>query len=229
MNYPLRSIAFMADLIHPPMRHSTENLQKVHGHVFNDEECAYQNFQIIPGGAQMVNTANRPNVVSCCNILQDRVQIREEMTGIGRDDFRNRALRIAQVAVQDLLIPVFVARQLVVRSLINPKHSEDSRRFLGESIFKMGEKDFEPLDLSPNLLGLRFAFQSASPQDPIYNIRVESYTQDSRSLFLENVATFRKPITVASIDDIGTDFDTVYNYVKNNIVPFVARFDKAAD
>jgi hypothetical protein len=227
MSYPLRSIAFVADLIHPPLQHKSEALQRVHSVVFNDEECQYKNFQLMPGGAQLINPPKKNNYVSCCTIMQDRIQVREEMTGIGRDDFRSRVLRIATTAVNNLQIPVFVVRQFVVRSLINTRNYEDTREFIAQSLLKMTAEDFQPLGGDPGLLGLRFAFQTSSIEEGIYNVRIESYTNDARSLFLENVASFRKPITNQNIDDIGADFDTAYSFIESRLIPFVARFDKA--
>jgi hypothetical protein len=208
------------------MRHKSEALQRVHGVVFNDAECQYKNFQLMPGGAQFINPPKANNVVSCCTIFQDRVQVREEMTGIGRDDFRSRVLRIARIVVNNLQIPVFVVRQFVVRSLINTRNYEDTREFVASALLKMGEDDFQPLAGRPGLLGLRFAFQSGAIEEGVYNVRIESYTHDARSLFLENVASFRKPVTAQNLDDLETDFDTAYSYLEDRIVPFVARFDK---
>ncbi len=227
MNYPLRTIAFWADLIHPPMQHSPEVLQKIHSVIFNDAECKYQNFQLIPGGAQLINPSSRPGVVSACTILGDRVQVREELTGIGRDDFGSRVKRMAKVAVTNLGIPLFIMRQFVIRSLINPKNSTDSREFLAGSVLKMKSDDFKPLEKDPNLVGVRFAFHSASPEEGVYNLRVESYTKDTRSLFLENVANYRRPLPAQQLDEIGDDFDDAYMYIENRLIPFIANFDQA--
>lgn len=225
MNYPLRSIAFVAELIHPPMQHSADALQRMHSVVFNDEECRYQNFQIVPHGAQMVNPQKKPNVISCCTVLRDRIQVREELTGIGRDDFRSRLLRISQVAVTNLAIPVFVVRQFIVRSLVNPRHVHDSRDFLGSNVLNKDEEYFKSFETDPDLLGLRFSFGAPDQGDGIFNVRVESYAQDARSLFLENVGTFRRPQPVNDLDAVSEDFDTVYTYLEKRIVPFIARFD----
>jgi len=227
MNYPLRSIAYIAELIHPPARHSSDALQKIHNVVFNDAESCYQNFQVVPGGAQLINPTPQDNIFSCCTILQDRIQIREEMTGIARDDFRSRVLRLAQIAVSNLNIPVFVVRQIVVRSLINPKYTVDSREFISRAVFKMDKDDFEPLQRPPDLMGLRLAYNPTSAAEGIYNIRLESYTQDPRSLFIENVASFRTPVVMNNLESLGDDFDSAYSYIEKYIVPFVARFDTA--
>ncbi len=225
MNYPLRSIAFVADLIHPPMQHNPDDLQRMHSVVFNDTECKYQNFQVVPHGAQMANPQKRPNVISCCTVLQDRIQVREELTGIGMEEFRSRLLRIGQIAVTNLRIPVFVVRQFIVRSLVNPRHVQDSRQFLGSSILKKDDQYFDIFEKDPDLLGLRFSFGSPGQTDGLFNVRIESYAQDARSLFLENVGTFRQPKAVNDLDGISDDFDAVYTYMEKRIIPFIARFD----
>lgn len=225
--YPLRTIAFVADLIFPPQNHDQEALQKVHGVVFRDAECRYQNFQVVPGGAQMANPVREPTTVSSCSILRDRIQVREEKTGISQDDFRSRVLRIAKISVNYLNIPAFIVRQFIIRTLVNPRNIQDSREFLAGSVIKAADEDFEPLEKRPDLIGLRLAFNAASPLEGINNIRIESFNQDPRSLFIENVATYRKPITATSSEEIGKDFDDAYAYVGRCVVPFIARFDQA--
>ncbi len=226
MNYPLRSIAFVADLIHPPARHNPESMQRVHNVTFSDAECRYQNFQIIPGGARLSNPSKKPTLVSSCALMQDRVQVREEMTGIGRDDFRARVERVAKIVVSNLNVPVFIVRQFVIRSLVNLRKFKDTRDFLATSVLGVGEEDFEILERSPDLLGIRFAFNSTNMEEGVYNVRIESYSQDHRSLFIENVGTFRKPVTSNGLDEIGSDFDRAYSYIEERLIPFVSRFDR---
>ena len=229
MNYPLRSIAFVAELIHPPMRHGAENLQRVHSAAFNDEDCSYRNFQLLPAGAQLANPMKKPNVLSVCTLLPDRIQVREELTGIGRDEFRTRLLRLVRIAVNNLGIQALVARQFVVRSLINPRTSHDSREFLGRAVMGLEAERFKDFGGAPGLIGLRLTLKAPEGEEGLFNVRVESYAQDARSLFLECVGTFRAPLNVAGdgADDLGGEFDRVYAYVRDRVVPFVARFDHA--
>ena len=90
MNYPMRSIAFISEMIHPPVNHDPVKLQKLHSAAFEDQECQYQNFQMLPAGAQMSNPQKKRFTVSSCTMLNDRIQVREEMTGISREDLEVR-------------------------------------------------------------------------------------------------------------------------------------------
>ena len=55
MSYGLRSIAFVAELIHPPVQHDPRALQRLHSELFASPECSYRDFRLIPGGAQFSN------------------------------------------------------------------------------------------------------------------------------------------------------------------------------
>jgi len=98
MPYGLRSIAFVAELIHAPVQHDPRTLQKLHGDLFASAEASYKDFRLVPGGAQLANAAGGlpGSPVSCVNLLPDRVQIREEQTGISREEFAMDRSRVYQ-------------------------------------------------------------------------------------------------------------------------------------
>ena len=68
MSYALRSIAFVAELIHAPVQHDPHGLQKLHGALFGSAECSYRDFRLVPGGAQFSNAMGGlpGSPVSCC-------------------------------------------------------------------------------------------------------------------------------------------------------------------
>ena len=191
MNYPMRSIAFVTELIHPPKRHDAAALQRLHSVAFADGECRYQNFQMLPVGAQMSNPPGRAQSVSTCTLLADRVQVREEMTGIGREEYEARLERMARYAMLNLDIQAFVVQQYVVRALINSRYYVDSREFVARALLNMETESFASLDRTANILGIRFVLGTGDAKQGVYNVRVESFAQDHRSIFIENVATFR--------------------------------------
>lgn len=226
MNYPLRSIAFISEMIHPPVNHQASDLQKLHSMAFSDEECQYQNFQMLPIGAQMANPPGRQHTISSCTFLNDRIQVREEMTGISREDYETRLLKLAQLSMNHLNIPMFIVSQYIIRALVNTRYFQDSREYVARALLDMEPEDFVPLDRNAEILGLRFALSKPDQKNGLYNIRVESYSQDPRSLFIENVGTYRNMVKVDNMKDLTDNFVRTYMYVENNVVPFLAQFDE---
>ena len=72
---------------------------------------------------------------------------------------------------------------------INPRSFKNARLFLREGMFGFGDQE-ETLGREPQLYGLRLAFQPAGEEKNAYSLRIESYNNDPRSLFLEVQATF---------------------------------------
>lgn len=225
MDYPIRSIAFQAELIHAPRQHTPQSLQKIHAASFENASYLYQNFQLVPGGAVLSNPQTGAGMVSMASFLADRVQVREEMSGIGQDDFRERLQNLAGMASTQLGVEQFVLQNFVVRSLVNPRSFHDSREFMSRSLLNMEEEDMSCLQRIPQILGVRLVFPESPEQVGVYNIRIESYAAEPRSLFLENVGTFRTPVQSQDPESVALGFNQTYEYLDTNLVEFIAQFD----
>jgi hypothetical protein len=227
MAYGLRSIAFVAELIHPPVQHDPRALQRVHGELFGSVECSYRDFRLIPGGAQFSNQAGgMPGApVSLANLLADRVQIREEQTGMSREEFETRVGHLAKTVLATLPIKLFLAQQYAVRSVINPHSSSDAREFVLRTLFGFDDALLTTFPVPPSLAGLRLAFPPAPDGAGIFNVRVESFSTDNRSLFLETVGTFGQPVQADGIEGLVQRFDATYDFLQDQLVNFVAQFD----
>jgi hypothetical protein len=227
MSYGLRSIAFVAELIHAPVQHDPHALQKLHGELFGSAECSYRDFRLVPGGAQLSNAlGSLPGApVSCANLLGDRVQVREEQTGISREDFERRVGHLAKAVLGALPVKLFLAQQYAVRSVINPQSTSDAREFMLRTLFGLDETLLTCFPAPPSLAGLRLAFPPTEAGKGIFNVRVESFSSDNRSLFLETVGTFGQPVQAESIDSLVQRFDATYDFLQEQLVAFVSQFD----
>lgn len=227
MDYSMRSIAYLAELIHPPRQHSAEELQRLHTFAFNDEACRYQNFTLLAGGvgAAFTNAQTQPNMVSSATFLPDRVQLREEMSGISREEFQGRLAKLSALALQVLNVPQFLAQNFVVRTLVNARNYHDSREFLSRSLLNMEEEDFQCLERVPQILGVRFVFPQTSESRGMYSVRVESYAAEPRSLFIENVGVFRSIVNTTNLADLTSNFFATYEYIDGNVIDFLSQFD----
>ena len=227
MSYGLRSIAFVAELIHPPIQHDPRSLQRLHSELFGSTECSYRDFRLIPGGAQFSNAmGGLPGMpVSCANLLADRVQIREEQTGMAREEFELRVGHLARAVLASLPVKLFLAQQYAVRSVINPHTSADAREFMLRTLFGFDDALLNTFPAPPSLAGLRLAFPPAKEGNGIFNVRVESYSSDNRSLFLETVGTFWQPVQADGVDGLVQRFEATYDFLQDQLIQFVAQFD----
>jgi hypothetical protein len=116
----------------------------------------------------------------------------------------------------------------VVRTLINPKQYTDSKEFVLKALLNMDSDTFLPLDRNADILGLRFALNKPDQNVGIFNVRIESYSQDPRSLFIENVGTYRTMIKTQNLHDITGNFTNTYSYIETHVVPFLSQFDEGS-
>lgn len=226
MSYGLRSIAFVAELIHPPVKHDPQSLQKLHSLLFSSAVCSYRDFKLTPIGAVLSNSVGGvPGTpVSSVNVLGDRIQVREEQTGLSREDFGARLEHLARAVLTNLPVGMFVAQQFAVRSVLN-LHGGDARSFMLKTVFGFDEALLEAFGNAPSLAGLRLAFPPPSPGEGLFNVRIESFTKDNRSVFLENVATYGTPVNLDQLDRLSERFEATYEYLQDRMVGFVSLFD----
>ncbi len=224
--YPLRSITFVAELIHAQAAHPMPHLQKVHHLAFSSSNAAYANFQVIPGGAQLSNPVPKQGAVSSALILPDRLRIQEQMTGISREDFQARVNQMGRYVLDELSVTGFVAQQFLVQSLINPRSVENAAEFMSRSLLHFPEGALERFDRPAGLLGLRFSFPMSQEHPSLFNVRIETYDRDSRSLFLETTGVFRQAIKADNLEDLASLFTRTYEFLENRVLGFVAQFDQ---
>ncbi len=227
MTYGLRSIAFVSELIHPPVQHDPRLLQQLHGELFGSSECSYRDFKLLPGGAQFSNSSGGlPGTpVSMVSMLADRIQVREEQTGASAEDFSARICLLAEKALATLPMQLFMVQQFAVRSVVNPQSSDDARAFMLQTVYGFDDNLLSAFPSVPSLAGMRFTFPPSGEDQAVFNVRVESFSQDNRSMFLENVGTFGRPVMPGDLDKLSQRFSSTYDFLQDQVVKFVDQFD----
>ncbi len=225
MNYDIRTIAFLAEILHPPMDLEAKAIQNLHAELFDIPELAYRNFTLAPDGIHMTNLVDQPGAVSSVSFLIDRVQFREEMTGLTVEEFGKRVRGVLERVIPARNLPLATGQQFIVRSLLNPRHFQDSRDFLARAVCKIDPSHLEPFQRPPGLFGLKLVFPQL-PQDPsLFSLRIESFNQDPRSIFVENVGTFTHCVLPQGIGELLANLERTYAFLDEKATAFLARFD----
>ncbi|MEE3053066.1 MAG: hypothetical protein VYB34_04980, partial [Planctomycetota bacterium] len=77
-----------------------------------------------------------------------------------------------------------------------------------------------------SLHGFRLVFPATKEQPAAFNVRVESYLRDRRSVYIENVGTFKTPIPSGKLDQIERQIGTVSDFIVSKIIPFLTQYDR---
>lgn len=227
--YDPRTIAFVTELIHFPMHHEPAALRDVYNKLGDRNPSWYMNFNVDPnqGGAQMVTM--RPGApqaqVSAVTCMPDRIQLQEEMTDLTLDGFLERVHAVVEICGEALQIPQFNVQQNVVRSLVTPRHAADSRQFIGERLCSLQGEQLAVMQRPVGTLGLRFMFPADESDNTLYNVRVESYNFDIRSVYLEVAGTFPDAVALNDRDKVATSLQATYDFMHDRLCAFVASFD----
>lgn len=225
MSYDPRTIAFSAELLHAPHQVRADLAQSVHNTLYQKPAIGYQNFQVAPDGVHLSNLAQAPGQISTASFAWDRLVLREELRGCTVEDFATRLVNVATTAFQTLGITATLAQQFVVRSLIPPRHFRDGREFLSRRLIAPGADAWQALGRPLQSLGVRLVLPPPSGSRGTYHVRVETWPQDARSLWLENTGSFAGPITIGDAPQLAELLYETYRYLTGPVSDFLASLD----
>lgn len=224
MDYPTRTIALLCELYHPPRPPDPRPVQKLHNQMFESGAPAYSSFTVTPTGPVLSNPVAQPGASSQVAFLPDRFQFREELGSLTCEAFGKRVLEIVEAVASLREVQIFTGQQVTIRSLINPRNFRDARTFLKQGMFGFTQQT-EALGREPQLYGLRLVFPPDGQEPNAYALRIESYNNDPRSLFLENQGTFGPVMIARGVESLEERILATYRFVQEHALPFVARFD----
>jgi hypothetical protein len=225
MNYDPRTIAFAAEILHPPQQVRADLVQSVHNALWRQPAIGYQNFQIAPDGIHLSNLPQAPGQVSTATFAWDRLVLREEMRGTTPEDFAGRVVQVATAAFGALGIATSVAQQFTVRSLVAPRHYRDGREFLSRKLIAPGAEAWQAFDRPLHSLGARFVLPPPPGAPETYQVRIETWPPDQRSIWLENTGSFPVPTATSDAARFAEQLDATYRFLCGPVCNFLAALD----
>lgn len=225
MAYDPRTIAFQAEILHPPLQLRADAVQGIHNSLFRQPNLGYQNFQVAHDGIHLVNLPQSPGQVSAVTFLPDRIVVREELRNNTIEDFATRVVNIASISFQALALATSLAQQFVVRSLITPRHQRNSREFLTQRLMGTDQDAWGTFGRPLHSVGLRLLFPQSNEHRENYQVRIETWHQDPRSVWIENTGSFAMPTPTENLPRLGENLYATYRFLTGPVGDFLARFD----
>lgn len=227
MSYDPRTIAFAAEILHPPQALRADLVQNVHNALYQNPQIGYQNFQVAGDGIHLSNVAQAPGQISSASFLPDRLVLREELRGITVEDFATRTVNVATTALTTLGIGTSLAQQFVVRSLIAPRHFRNGADFLASRLVPPATAGADAFGRPLQALGVRFVFPPtpAADQQQTFQVRVETWPQDPRSIWIENASTYPQPLPLAELPRVADRLAETYQHVTGPVCTFLSNLD----
>ncbi|MHC5062910.1 MAG: hypothetical protein ACYTG5_02915 [Planctomycetota bacterium] len=226
MSYEPRTIAFGAEILHQPIAIQAETVQGIHNSLYQEQEIGYQNFQVSKDGIHLTNPGQTPGTISMATYLPDRIVIREEYRPCTVEEFATRVVNVGDTSYRSLGVNLSLAQQFWVRTLVNPRHVNDSRKFVAERFLAGGMGSLSPFGRDLHSMGLRYTFLAPEDQEGMFSLRLEPWTQDCRSLWLEVVGQFTRPINSSDLPNLSEHLYSTYEFMTGPSLEFVAQFDQ---
>ncbi len=218
-----RTISLLTDLIHVPAKHAIDRLREFYNSVCGPLE--YENFIRTPDGARIEKTQTEGAETSTVVLRQDRISVIEDSTTLTVDQYSQKLEAVAKTAMEVLKLPFFLVQQSTVRAIASPHAFKTGAEFIGRSLFRITTEHLGPLGRPTNIFGFRLFFPATKEQPHQFNVRVESYVKDNRSIYIENVGMFKTPIQYRGLQAIGRNVQATAEFVSNNLYGFLSQFD----
>ena len=225
MTYDPRTIAFAAEILYPPQQLRADLVQSVHNSLWRQPAIGYQNFQVAHDGIHLSNVPQAPGQVSLATFAWDRLVLREELRGTSVEDFATRVVNVSTIAFQTLGVSASLAQQFVVRSLVAPRHYRDGREFLSRRLIAPGADAWQTFDRPLQSLGVRLVFPPPAGGNETFHVRVETWPQDQRSIWIENTGSFAGPLATTDAAQLANLLDSTYRFVTGPVCNFLATLD----
>ncbi|MBL8898949.1 MAG: hypothetical protein JNM84_15015 [Planctomycetes bacterium] len=228
MAYDPRTLAILSEVLHAPVQHDARKLQGLHAALFQDATLNYANFALVPGGATLSNPTMQPGQVSAVSFLIDRFQVREELGSNTPEEFGRRLEGLSRLASEHLSLQRFLAQQVLFRSLVQPRHFADAREYLAHGMWSIPRERLAVIGRPAQLLGYRAVYPQ-TPTDPsLYQLRVESFQNDPRSLFIELGATFAATQAdfAPTPTELRANVEKAHGFLHRRVLPFLEQFDQ---
>jgi hypothetical protein len=222
--YAPRTISLVADLLHPPLPADPSAIQRVHDQLFRGGSPPYTSFLVSPGGAVLSNPSATPGANSFAAFRPDRFQFCEELSSVTYDEFAARVRAVSEKVAAQRALPFFTAQQVTLRTLVNPRAYADSRAYLKHALFGFDD-EIDVFGGDPALLGIRFVFPATPERPGSHSLRIESWANDPRSLFLEIVSTYGGVRADGALVAVEENIHHSYRILTEPAMRFVAGFD----
>ena len=224
--YTPRTIALVCELVHPAMTPDPVPIQRVHNQLYQTGDPPYQSFAVTGAGAILSNPVQSPGASSLAAFLPDRYQFREELSSLTYDDFAARVRTVSTQVSAARGVQIFTSQHVTMRTLVNPRSFHDSRQYLKHGMFGFDDET-DVFGREPALLGIRLVFPPAEGRPGTHALRIESFSNDPRSLFLEIVSSYGPVVVEGGLPEVESNIHATYRFVTDQAMRFIGGFDTA--
>ena len=96
---------------------------------------------------------------------------------------------------------------------------------MARKVFSATEDKWSAFQRPMQTVGISFMFPQDGNNNEVFRVRVETWNQDPRSLWIENVGSFTQPVPTERIPDLSNLLHSTYGFVSGPVIDFLSQFD----
>lgn len=218
------TISLLCECVHLPAKYTIERVREVYNKICTT--CGYENFIRTSAGARIEQRGPGGRGFSRLTLTGDRLQFAEDHMGITAEQLGRKVRTVLEEAMPALGIPAILVQQVTVRTTCMPNASSSAAEFLSGSIFRVQREDLADFGRPAGLHGFRLVFPADKEHSGAFNVRVEAYLRDPRSIYIENVGTYKTPTQVNNLEGLANQIEEVSEFIATDVVPFLSKYDR---
>lgn len=221
-----RLIHFSTELIHPPKPHDRKRLQKLYFEL-SQTRWGYDNTEFTPGSPVRFSSKRPPRSQSALLFLADRIVVAEEWVDIALSDFVDRVQEVATRVQAELDVKPFIAQSVTLRSTFALTHFPDAQAFLMEHMCGQGTRIGDNFRRPVGSAGLRFVLPPTPDDAGHFDVRIESFRESQREIFVEVKGLFPSLSINADTMSVAADnIQTSRAIIRDSVFPFLDEYDR---
>jgi|GEM_PF-6112710 len=142
--------------------------------------------------------------------------------------FAETAKAVTLSALDVLKIPVILPQIYIVRVHARPYGTDDARIFIGEQILRLDGEQTALFSRPIQGVGFRLMFPMLNDTPYSFEVRVESFPENSKILVLENHCQYGEPLSAQKIreGEIERRLNLSIEFLHENAVGFLEKFNE---
>ena len=223
MDISTRLMSVNMEFVFMPAHMDDKKLRGVFDSV--SESHSITSFSTMPDGSVIMSTKEEKNNLARYRVFRDRLVISYEFCSNSINYYSALASDFLNTCAKALSIPLIIMHSISIRKLVNLRQFEDGRDYLLKKAFSMTDDDLKPFARPLHIIGSRMFFPPVNQELSAYDVKIESWGEDTRSIFIECAGIYSAPVdTARDIAALSADVDRTDLFISKNIMDFLTHF-----
>ncbi len=229
MDASTRLFSFVVELVFLPAQIEDRKIREIFDKISDSHSIT--SFMTMPDGSIQMASKDEKNNLTKYRVLKDRVVLSYDFCANSLNYYQGLVTDFTEIFSAATGVPMAIMHSVIIRKLINFKGIEDSRDFLIKKVFSLTEGNLQKFGRPLHMMGTRIFFPPVPADMVTYDIKIESSMEDYRTLFLECVSIFSKPIDFKSngMTELSADINKADEFLSKNIMGFLEQFSRNSE